>query len=872
MPPRTCLFTIASKNYLAHVRTLLASVAQHHPECARVFVLCDEVDGYFDPAAEDFQTILAKDLEIDRFRHVAFQYSVVELNTAIKPFAVRHLMARYGFERVIYLDPDIRVFGRLEEVLALLDDAEMVLTPHITAPLPQDGCMPDEKVLLQAGSYNLGFAGFRQSPAVDRLLAWWSGHLARECVCSIREGLFVDQRWMDLAPGLVGATALLRHAGYNAAFWNLAHRPISEEAPGSYRAGGVPLAFFHFSGYDPRLPERLSKYSNRFALGSADAALKNLFRDYGQELLRHGFHEVSAWPYAYARFSDGPAIPECCRRYFAKALWDQIPAEQDPFDPHSGSPSVFEQLCQPCSENPWVNGYALAFHQADLEAQLRFPDPLGSHGEPFRNWLLAMHGEFHDPVAAFLAPLRAEPTRPSLLRRGRRLLVRSTREVIRVAEQQALRKLLPWSVRRQVGKWLYSVAWSGGSVERATDHAALHGAVGVNLFDALGTPSTAGEAARRSLQAGAIPVATVAWGNWRLANGEPALPRFRSPAPYAVNLCHVAAEATQEFVGTVGEAVLKGRYSIGSWNWETERFPECWDRAFDFFHELWVPTTFVQQAVGQRAPIPVVVMPESVEVELPPGDFRQRFGIPADRFAVFCQFDATCSMERKNPLGAIGSLKAMASGGRRPFLVLQLDSPHAHPEAVARVRGEIGDLDCRILDGGLSRQETWGVIGACETVLSLHRSEGSGRLLAEAMALGKPVVATGYSGNLDFMGLENSFPVRYDRRALARDLGPYPAGTVWAEPDLRHAAEILCALYDQPALGRGVGERARADVSERRSAAAIGQRMRARLQSLGLVPRAPEGSAIRGETRREDPAVPDAEQACGGNLQHGKDR
>ena len=841
MPPRTCLFTIASKNYLAHVRTLLASVARHHPEFARVFVLCDEVDGYFDPAAEDFQTILAKDLEIDRFRHVAFQYSVVELNTAIKPFVVQHLMARHGFEQVIYLDPDIRVFRPLDELLELLAEHELVLTPHITAPLPQDGRVPDEKVLLRAGSYNLGFGAFQRTAAVERLLAWWSGHLARECYSAVSEGLFVDQRWMDLAPGMVPATAVLRHPGYNAAYWNLDHRPICQESPGTYRAAGEPLAFFHFSGFDPRVPRQLSKYCDRFDLVQVNADTQTLFGLYSQELLGHGFYEVLSWPYAYAKFRGGPRIPECCRRYFGKNLFEKIPTEQDPFDPASGSPSVLDLFRQPLNGSV-LNGYALAVHQTDREVQTRFPEVPGGDTERFRAWLVGMQGGFHDAAAEFLVALRGTTAKPSFASRCRMFPAQMARRVIRTAQrQQALVNLLPVSLRQRVGKRLFSTAYGGRRVDRASNRAALLGSPGVNLFGTLSEPIGTGEAARaswRALKAVGVPVTPVPLGELRLVNGEPAPPRTLSHCPHAVNLCHVNADGTDQFVFTVGEQILAGHYNIAYWAWELEHFPPRWDRYFDYYHEIWAMTTFMQQSVAQRSPIPVIVMPASIQVDLPPRDYRAQFGIPADRFAALCMFDVGSFVERKNPMAAIRALKAAASGDRRPFLVIKLGAPERNPEAVAALREEVRDLDCLFLDAWLSREETWGLIDACDTVVSLHRSEGFGLILAEAMALGKPVVATGYSGNMDFMTADNSFPVRYDLVTIAEDIGPYPAGAVWADPDVAQAAEMLRGLLSDPSRGRAVGERARRDIATRFSPAVIGQRIRQRLEALRLLPAA----------------------------------
>ncbi len=352
MSERTCLFTIASKNYLGQVRTLFDSVRLQHPEFARYLVLCDEIEGCFDPAREDCQILLAKDLGIDGFRRMAFQYNLMEFNTAVKPSAFRVLFDRFGFDRVIYLDPDIVVYRRLEELDELLADHDVVLTPHLTDALPDDGCQPDERRILQAGTYNLGFAAFRRGATAMRLLEWWRKHLARDCRVALEKGLFVDQKWMDLIPGFAERTGILRHPGYNVAYWNLPHRLVTRGKDGTFLVNSEPLAFFHFSGFHPSHKLSVSKHSNRRFGEALTEAAKCLLQDYRDRLAAQRFAEASSWKYAYGRFVGGPQIPDVCRTYAGATLLDELPADIDPFDPASGHPSVFERLQSPVPGTP----------------------------------------------------------------------------------------------------------------------------------------------------------------------------------------------------------------------------------------------------------------------------------------------------------------------------------------------------------------------------------------------------------------------------------------------------------------------------------------------------------------------------------------
>lgn len=172
-----------------------------------------------------------------------FQYSVLELNTAVKPWAMQYLLER-GYEKVIYIDPDILLYGPLREVLGLLDSgASIVLTPHLLAPI-DDGARPTELDIRRAGTYNLGFCAVKKSPIALNMLSWWQTKLERDCVVDFERGVFVDQSWMDLVPGMFDGVEILRHPGYNVAYWNLAERLVQGDETDAVTVNGAPLVFF----------------------------------------------------------------------------------------------------------------------------------------------------------------------------------------------------------------------------------------------------------------------------------------------------------------------------------------------------------------------------------------------------------------------------------------------------------------------------------------------------------------------------------------------------------------------------------------------------------------------------------------------------
>jgi glycosyltransferase involved in cell wall biosynthesis len=362
------------------------------------------------------------------------------------------------------------------------------------------------------------------------------------------------------------------------------------------------------------------------------------------------------------------------------------------------------------------------------------------------------------------------------------------------------------------------------------------GPPGVNLIGLLDRPLGTGESARaaaRALEAAGIPVHRVPVTEGDIFGG-PLAPERRRRGPYAINLCDTNADATPPCVEAFGPEFFAGRFNIGYWVWEMEYFPHLWDGSYRYCDEIWVPSSFAQRSISERCPVPVLVMPHSIQVGPPEKDYRQQFGIPPDRKAFLCMFDLASFFGRKNPIASIRAFKKACAGRGDAMVVVKVGNAEVHPEALGLLREELAGAPSLLIDGWLGREEAWGLIAACDGVISLHRAEGFGLVCAEAMALGKPVVATGYSGNMDFMSPANSFPVDYTLVRLAEDVGPYPAGAEWADPDVEHAAALVRVVLDQPARARAVGERARQDVARQLCPAAVGRRMRNRLEALGL--------------------------------------
>jgi hypothetical protein len=308
---KTAFFTICSRNYLAYALALQQSLQAHEPNVPFFIYLADAaLEPDQRPAAE---IIPIRDLGLPDLLDMAFRYTVMEFNTAIKADCFLDLLTRRGFEAAVYLDPDIQVFAPLTEVhAALAGGASAVLTPHLLGPLPA-GAFPGELDILKSGVFNLGFAAFAHTEESLAFIRWWAGKLHSDCYSAPEKGLFVDQRFVDFAPAHIQHLSVLRHPSYNVAYWNTARRNVSG-SDGQYTVDGAPLVFFHFSGVVPDNPAVFSKHLGPVA-ANASGALMSLVHGYiaALETKEHG--RWSALPYAYGHFRDGSPILPPMRRH-----------------------------------------------------------------------------------------------------------------------------------------------------------------------------------------------------------------------------------------------------------------------------------------------------------------------------------------------------------------------------------------------------------------------------------------------------------------------------------------------------------------------------------------------------------------------------
>lgn len=326
---RKAVCTICSNNYLHFARTLMDSLREAEPDWDRYLLLCDENNDVFDVSKEPFNVVELASLPLPNPRAFCFRYTILELNTAVKPWFLEWLFEVKKYDQVVYLDPDVYVYAPMRDVEEALETGSfLVLTPHLTGRLDDDA-EPTEHDILKAGAYNLGFVALRSRENLSPFLKWWQEKVEFNCAIDFEGGLFVDQKWIDLVPGMFGGVVILRHDGYNVAYWNLRHRKVTRRE-GNFYVNGQRLVFFHFSGLDPPAPKPFSKHQDRFRLRNLGAA-KQLVRSYSKTVIENGLERCRTWPYAFERFTDGTPILDCMRYYYRRHIESRRRSSRDPF-------------------------------------------------------------------------------------------------------------------------------------------------------------------------------------------------------------------------------------------------------------------------------------------------------------------------------------------------------------------------------------------------------------------------------------------------------------------------------------------------------------------------------------------------------------
>lgn len=363
---------------------------------------------------------------------------------------------------------------------------------------------------------------------------------------------------------------------------------------------------------------------------------------------------------------------------------------------------------------------------------------------------------------------------------------------------------------------------------------------GANIVGLLSSDAGQGSAARGL--AHALTVAGVQVAGLTVAHNEAAAPGIaqllvEGSAPHSTNVFVTSGSTTGEVMARLLGHLSPGHRNVAYWMWETERLPDTWASWASSYDEIWAASRYVADAIRHTTGIDPVVIPHAIEPRQPGLDRidRARLGVPEDATVFLFMFDYLSRIERKNPLGLIEAFRR--AFGNDPGAWLLLKSSRASYDAAGRARVEdaaAGLTNVRLLDAVFTTPDPLYNVADC--YVSLHRSEGFGLTMAEAMAAGKPVIATGYSGNLDFTPPGSAHLVPYELHEIPRQCGPYPAGDHWAEPDLDAAAALMRQVFEDRDEAAALGQRGRAAVEDVLDPVKIGTIVRERIRILSRTP------------------------------------
>jgi glycosyltransferase involved in cell wall biosynthesis len=548
-----------------------------------------------------------------------------------------------------------------------------------------------------------------------------------------------------------------------------------------YRIGGQPLRSFDFRGYDPDKPHLLSRYlgPNPRILLSEFPVIAALCDAYRQQLLDAGHARGSSAGPRFEFLTSGLPIDLRMRRVYreglAKFKSGQSSEPPSPFGP-GGEQGFVNWLNEPIDEaGKGVTRYMLAVYEDRPDVKTAFPDPTHGDAAAFRHWYLT-YGTKELNLPADLVP---------------------SRKSVSITDP----------AKRPVNVAGYFRAELG-----------------------LGT---AARSLVASLEAAGLPITTVTFDGTANRLAHPFAERSGDRGAADINIVCINPDQIAAFAEQAGPEFWHGRYNIAVWFWEVEDFPMSFHHAFNYVDEIWVASEFMRRTFLKVSPKPVFkfrlpVLAPTIDKSLT----RTQLRLP-EQFTFLFSFDFFSVLERKNPLGLIEAFTKAFAPSEGPRLVIKTINGDKCTTEMEKLKYAIrGRPDIVLMDEYLSAVENATFTGLSDCYVSLHRSEGFGLTIAEAMALGKPAIATDYSGNLEFMTLQNSYLCPARRCEVGPEREPYPAATHWSEPDVAAAAGLLRHVYKHRAEASAKGARAAEHIASQHSAPVAGKIMSGRLATI----------------------------------------
>ncbi|MCL2087947.1 MAG: glycosyltransferase [Oscillospiraceae bacterium] len=389
--------------------------------------------------------------------------------------------------------------------------------------------------------------------------------------------------------------------------------------------------------------------------------------------------------------------------------------------------------------------------------------------------------------------------------------------------------VLPKSLLRKAKSKISSK--SAASIKAAPYKAGVFDS-GVNLYGYFSMGFGLGQGVR--LVSGALKTAGIDYGTVDYGKGV----LQDQPPAYNTNIIHINPDRFYDACLKLGDR-FKDRYNIGFWLWELPEIPTDWVPFLSCVHEIWTPSRFTQNAFARSSPVPVRLMPYGIEIITEKRYGRDYFNLPADTFLYLCMYDVSSTSMRKNPMGTIDAFKkSFPPECRDVGIVVKINCPNQkeRKKEIQQIKNALkGYSNLFIIEEHLSKTGIYSLIEVCDVFVSMHRSEGFGLVMAEAMYLGTPAIATNWSANTDFMTNENSCPVDYKLTGITKTCNLYQKGQLWAEPDTSHCAEYMRRLFEDRDYYNDIKSAARNYIKTELTPAKSGTAMTARLKDIGLL-------------------------------------
>ncbi|NMR20872.1 glycosyltransferase [Cellulomonas fimi] len=745
----------------------------------------------------------------------------------LRPRLLQHLLGTRDV--VVLLDPGFRVVGRLDALVQRALAEGTTAQPRAPHPVPDDGRTPSPDDAARAGALDDGVVAAAR--AGREVLSRWAQRCSRDTAAV---------PWLDqLLP--VTQPAPLRVVSA----WTVGPGTELTATYGGITADGAPVQLVDLRGFDPDRPWVIdpARAGVPRALLSEHPVLAEICADHGAELLAR---RASACPGAFRRIAAGPLVTPALRAAYrtgidAAAVGSEM-APPDPFDPDTAA-AFRAWLAEPALGRPGgeVSRYLAGVRSVRRDLQQAFPDVPGRDSPALLAWA-DRHGRHEEGIDAGLldASLAAAGSREShhaSIDLGRRA-VRGVRGVLGRAVRSAVSRRAGGVGDDAAHAGAAGPDWAGDAAsETESADAAQRSRLtpGLNVVGYLRGELGVGESARlviRALDAVDVPHRDVAVSRHVQSRQDATFTAIVGDRTFDTTLVCVNADLVADAVEHLPADVRAG-YRIGMWYWEVEEFPASMHPAFGVVDEVWSATDFIRDALAPHTTKPVVTMTPPMPSPRPrPDATRDSLGLP-EGFVFLFSFDHLSTLERKNPLGLIDAFRRSFAPGEGPSLVIKtINADRRIPDAERLRLRAAREPDVMLMEGYLDAGDRDALTALADCYISLHRAEGLGLSMAEAMALGKPVIATRYSGNLQFMDEDNSFLVPWSPVTIPADAEPYPLGGRWADPDLDAAAALMRQVVDAPALAARRGAQAAEDIAVRHSAETAGRAIATRLEEI----------------------------------------